>query len=385
MIKIRDLKLIIIFILLLSLPIMNVLEIKALFEGTLKTHGLALTPWFIKIIKDFGMISIVILFLFEFFYEKKIDVKICCIIFLFLISIILTFISFDKLLPFFSIRTLLPLFLYHPLKNIVDEKLQIKISNCLFYLFLLNFLLQLLQFFKPIKYYGTIFNFSLRSPGFFIIPSSCAAFSLICLYYFYYYGGKNKFIQFLCFFSVILTASGTGIIILISVFLIRSIDIRNNFFIKVFLMGILIFLVLLLLPKLTGRSDILISLLTRINIFKNLNFSFFSLRSGLGTNIAVLSGVNNAWISDSQYIWLIGNFGIAPFLAYMYFIFDLKIILIPKYFEFFVIYLLLGVSLIYFELFPLNIIFIINILYFKKLKNKKSKYKQKILEIKEIV
>lgn len=235
-----------------------------------------------------------------------------------------------------------------------------------------------MQFFKPITYYGIIFGYSLRNPGFFIIPSSSAMFSIICLYYtenFLTMGGKKNIIMtLLCVVSILMTASGTGIIIISFLVMSRIIKMERKFLIKIIMLLVIITGVFMVLPTIINRKDIYISILTRLEIIKDIRFDIISLNSGLGTNIAVLLRKEGAQILDSQYAYLLSNFGLISLIMYFNFIIYLRLFGNKKYLEFVILYLFFGMTTIYFELFPINLIFSINIAYFNKfLKRKREK------------
>lgn len=362
---------ILIFLLLLT-PIMNIFEVKELMYGNLQNHNISLTPFYIKILKDFLIILILILFGIDLLIlKKKVSISILLFIILLLVPVILSLYNNSILLIAYSLRGILPLSLIVSMKDEVGEQEQNYISKILFILFCLNFIIQIIQFMLPVRYFGTIMGLSLRNPGFYIIPSSCAAFNIIVYFYINNFGRiKNKLlINLLIVLSVFLTASGTGIIIILILIISDLIKIRKMFKIKLILLSMLSVLVFLFIPKLTGRTDIFLSILSRWDILLQNKYEIFSTNSGIFTNVAVLSGIQDSKILDSQYIWLLSNFGIIPFIWFMLLFFSqISLFKTKKYFEFLIIFLSFGITIIFLELFPLNIIFAINICYFFKIK-----------------
>ena len=131
-----------------------------------------------------------------------------------LLSIFFSLFYFSIDAIFSGFRWLLPLILYFTLGNFTNSFYS-KLSSLLKFTLILGVMIQFYEFFNMTGIYGLSLNgFSIRNPGYYLIPSSMAAFSLSSLY-FIYINEKKTFQKFfyilITTISVVLTASGSGL------------------------------------------------------------------------------------------------------------------------------------------------------------------------------
>ena len=291
-------------------------------------------------------------------------------------SILISFFSlpFDAIIS--GIRWLMPLIFFINLGKIDKLFLQ-KITKYLFLIFIIGFLTQIYEIFNMNGIYGINFSgLNIRNPGFYLSPSSMAAFSMSVLFYTMHFEKSNKkkhLTLILVFLSVLLTASGSG---LISYFLFILFFVTKKM--NLALIGIIIFTTLLIsvpfLPVISGREDILLSPTGRIDIFINsLNWTniFFSNQFGTGTNTFVslrpdLLMVDFAIISDSMISSSIINCGLIFLIILFTNFFIIPVIKHKKsFYLFFATFLPFFLTTVLFELYPVNLLFFIALFSYK--------------------
>lgn len=173
----------------------------------------------------------------------------------------------------------------------------------------ISLFIQIVQLFLMPPIFGSNeFGLSARNPGIYFSPSSMAFLSIITAIYYISQGGRNKIFTYgMTPLSIFLTASGSGVISILFMYLI-------NFGKKVPHFTILTFFLIspffyIFLPVMTGREDILTSLTGRFLILtNNIEIRAFSPNFGEATNLAVnltTSGI----IADSMITALIHNVG----------------------------------------------------------------------------
>ena len=369
----------IILIAFILIPIFTVQESIALIFGGIASQKEILTPVYIKLLKDFMFILLILLSLLGVSYSGKIS-KIS--LFLMLYIVLLIFIAYmfknDSMIFFAGIRWLIPFILMLFLIPYITNGLIIKVSHIGFYLFIFHFSIQLLQLFYAKSWYGFgTLGLSARSPGIFFIPSTSAFFTILILFFNMYYMDNQKIkkiIFILSLISIFLTASGTGIvvyIVIISVYLLK-----RKYMLLLPILGVfLFFIVLLTLEDMTGRQDIGLSFSIRVGIFLELlqNSELFSSNFGYATNTGILMvssfGVeNNAFIADSLYSSILGNLGLFTFILVISSIFiSLFLAWLQKDKEkltFILIYSLFAATTIIFEVYPANLLFAVFMAYY---------------------
>ena len=250
-------------------PVFSLFEVIALFNGTLLNQVNNLTPTCVKLIKDFIIISIIILGMLDcllrgkilFFYSYSFFLLLC------VTSVIFSFNEQPFLFIISGFRWLLWFLLLPFIYNVVDNAFQRKIAHILSVLFIFAFILQLFELRYLVGWYGlNKLGLSRRNPGFFLIPLTMAAFVLLTFYYVNEYlhnGFLKKTVLFLVPFSMFLTGSGTGIIVYCLIAFIKVYKKIKQKGIVLFLIFFSSILLIILLPIISSRPDIYTSLFTR--------------------------------------------------------------------------------------------------------------------------
>lgn len=169
----------------------------------------------------------------------------------------------------------------------------VKMSRLLQLLLGIAIALQLYQLLFMAGYYGqTQSGFSVRNPGFYLFPSTMAAFAMATLYFTTRFEASRKrrvLVHFATILSVGLTASGTGVVSL-ALFTMSLLGKREHVALRVIAATGIGISAVLLLPALTNRDDIMESLATRIGILleqMDISTVVFSKSFGAGTNVLV--------------------------------------------------------------------------------------------------
>ena len=383
---------------LLITPLFTLQESMALMfaeERVYVNTSSTLTPWYIKGIKDFFFMSIILICFLKII--ETLSVKLNTVYFIAAILLLILLPAYyyhsNTLIYLSGIRWLMPLILIAFLFGNINKELLQKMGTILFYLFILHFTVQLIQFFFSYGYYGlNSIGLSKRNTGIFYIPSSSAVFSLITLFFSKYYMKKNyeKKISFLIPISILLTASGTGVGVYIIFFVIYYL---KNYYLK-FLPLILIFLglaLLLLLDYFPGRAGLVEqSLGPRYLHLKEaiIHATFLPQYFGYGTSTAEL--INNKYsynlilpMTDSFYASYIINLGIINTLLLM----TVLIILLFKFVQsqnkekliFLSICSLIALTTSITESYPMNLIFSVLVAYYVDPRDEKEQYSDKQL------
>jgi len=364
-----------------STPLFNVFEIRALNTGRLVSHAEVITPPYIKLIKDCFLLAVILLGFGRVLLRQRVARARFLGLFIFfaMISFLLSVCNQSIWLTFAGIRCLLPLAVFLSVYGIIDIEFQVKLVRLLITLLFIGFALQVYQLFFAGDYFGTnLVGLSERNPGFFIIPSSMALFSLIVMYYAYHYHRygrlRNLVVYFIGPLSVWLTGSGTGIISLF-LFIVTIAFFRMGPRWVVFTAGCgLLILTLVFLPKLTSRDDIYTSLNTRFRILRDVlgPGALLSSRFGYGTNTAVLLKRTynigpQVLITDCTFTAFIVSYGFVPLVFFVLFIAEsVRLNLRMTHVHFIAIFVTFMATTIIFESFPANIIFSLNLAYFYK-------------------
>lgn len=352
-------------------PIFSFQESMALIFGGVINNSTALTSPYIKGIKDLVFLLIMLLSLVLILKKYKINKVSFYFFFLLLICVLIPAFYFHTNIIVFlvEIRWLIPFFLVIFLINKIDKKLLVQIANILYWLFIMHFIVQVLQLFFAMGYFGkNPFGLSLRNPGLFFIPSTAGFFTILVWFFSKFYMNEvfEKRLSVLIPLSIFLTASGTAIVTYIVVFFILNLKKTYIPLLPIFLIGLAI-LIVLLLDILSGREGIVEeSFGTRLMIFKNLFLSsnYLPNNFGLGTSTSYLIankyGLSiNSISTDSWYVALIVNLGLINFFLIMMVLSIIFIVLIiskrKEELIFMVIYLLYGATNVFTESFPANI------------------------------
>ncbi|WP_395783298.1 hypothetical protein [Aquirufa sp.] len=357
-------------------PIYTFGEVFALLTGSMKDVSIALTPIYIKLLKDLFFVILILIGVFLKFKSQTIPR-----IFIFFIPLILSLIiavfltKFNLLLFLAGIRWILPIFAMFFLIGHISEILLFKISKVLFLLFILNFIVQIWQFLFMTKFFGQSADseFSLRNPGIFFMPGPSSFFVVICLFFSYYYTfskSAKSIVVITAPISILLTASGAGIA---SFFVLMFFQYFPKFMLKasVFVIPFILPVFAGLIIIVSGRGDIFEdSFMPRVQIFIDLfsEIPLFSNRFGSGTSSAYLasnfSGENlDAISTESTFATIIANLGVLPFFIFMFFyLIWLFIVFLNNRRElwfFTIIFSFFGLTTQFMEVFPQSIIFAI--------------------------
>lgn len=364
-------------------PLFNLFEVFALVNHTLTSPMYVLTPIYIKLIKDVFLLMIICLGTFKVLLCRRVLAEPSFWLFVFSVqlSLCLSIFNQDFLLTLAGVRYLLPFAVLFSVYGIIDNEFQQKLAKLLIILLVVGLIMQAHQLFCLGDHYGLNFlGLSRRNPGFYLIPSSMAMFSLMTMYYVYHYYPdgvlRNLFVYILGPLSVLLTGSGTGIVSLgLFVLTIAYFRTRPKWIMFLVCISIML-LILLFLPKLTGRHDIYVSLSMRLQKLSNAlrhDCQLLSNHFGYGTNTACLlmlhlgKGASKIFIADSTPISMIVSFGFLPLMFLVLFVART----VGKHMihiHFIAIFGSFMLTTIIFELFPANLLFSVNMAYF--LKNK---------------
>jgi hypothetical protein len=197
-------------------------------------------------------------------------------------------------------------------------------NNLLKALFFTHVGLQIIEsIFLPNPMSFNLLGLNVRSTGIMPMPSSAAIVSILlgeilnhinCL--------NKKIIGLLTFFSIILSASGLGLVVFL------YLTIRKTKYIKYLTIPFLVFL-LIMAPTILGRADLMKSIEDR---FVNWTTNFEKIKiinlntSGLFTNsnAAYERSIGNNWevyVTDGDFLSILLNMGIIPFLTYLFALF----------------------------------------------------------------
>jgi hypothetical protein len=369
--KIDNLKYILLTFSLIIVPLNNISEILSLFTMTLKSQSEALTPFFIKISKDAVYIFFFIHGFYYLFKTQKIDriMLFLALLFFFVIlplNLTILFGDADYTQLLIGIRFTLPILVLFLSYFIFNKNDILKIKNLLFMLFYLNLGIQIVQFFMGISWFGIYdtTGFSIRNPGFFLLPNTSAFFIIIITYLVLYHFDikekiKIRFI-FFSFLSMLLTASGTGIFVFL---ILNIIYFTKKILLLIFLIlsPIFMYLTLNLVEYMRDTEYISTSGGTRLKILMDMFNSASLISSDFGkfTNAYVLLR-GDGDIMDSTWAALLGNHGLLPtvilvLILILLFIYSL-INLDKSKISFLIIILSFSSTTIIFEAYPMNLL-----------------------------
>jgi hypothetical protein len=368
----------IILLAILLTPLFSFYEVLALLTSTVTSQTEALTPIYIKVMKDVFFALIIMLSIYKILRRMRANRHI--IIFLFLAGIIicnvcLTLINGGNyLLVLAGLRWSIPMFLPFFLIGTIDTKFMNKITKVLLPLFVLHFILQIYQLFNMQLWFGTnVFGLAARTPGIFMIPNTAAFFTVLCWFFFYYYGEYTErqkiFFHIGAGISIFLTMSGTGIVVYALLLCILALGRR---YLKIVLpfFPIVVVLLLLLVTLVVGRGEdyVQISGGTRVQIFIDelMNANLLTNSFGIGTNTGVLlaeseMNVRGGKIVDSTYASLVANLGLVGLVlvtvSVILWLFSALRANRRDIYSFTIIFGLFGATTIIFEAFPMSLLF----------------------------
>lgn len=313
----------------LATVILSLGEVFALMNGSLESQGVVLTSYWIKSIKD---VVFVLLLLVGFFSQIFLDKRHGKFVFT-CFSVLIALLIFSLILGMQSqslamlsglrwfVPFLLPFFIYH----FINANTIAALIKPLQVVFVVHFLMQIVQLFLAYDWYGlNYFNLSARAPGVFLIPGTAAAFTVVNFYMarFFHNNGllSNFAITWLCFISVMLTESATGILaffILLALLHVR----KNMLWLIPVLIAIILPMVMYLYLNINSRGVEMMAVSggSRLNIFMDAisRVGLFSSTFGYGSNTVYLI-TGDGLPTDSTYAAILVNcgiFGLFFFLA----------------------------------------------------------------------
>ncbi|MDD2714829.1 MAG: hypothetical protein PHW04_02925 [Candidatus Wallbacteria bacterium] len=375
-------------------PFLSIAEVYALLQGLMSDTSKALTPVYLKAMKDILFLFILSLGIIVFLKETKIhyfDKYFLVLILLSIASMLISFPMTTLMACASGIRWLLPLLLIPVIYRSVDTNLQNKINTIMVFILITSCILQVFQAIYFPSFFGrTFFGLNKRNPGIFLIPTSMAAFTMVSMFYCFHFSPngliKKTVLYLIGPLSIFLTGSGTGVLILMAFYLclLYSKILQKGLFVT--LTPLMLIVMIVIMPILVGRSHIYVSLLARVNIFlsnvldpKN---ALISMRFGEATNTMVLVNTSSlsfnamghkGFIADSTLTSIACNVG---FVALV--VFALLMIKFVRqeliFMHFLVIFVGFMVSTIIFEMFPINLLFAVNLAYLRKIQNENQAY-----------
>jgi hypothetical protein len=356
-------------------PIFSVMEVIALFQGTIESQAKALTPTAIKAIRDVGWALVIMLGLCSILIRRRVSSH---FIVATVLSVLGAYAAFAMLpqsayLAAAGVRWLMPVVMTFFLLGQVDEAFFHRAHRITRLLLILQLTVQFGQFFFASDWYGkNAFGFAARSPGFFLIPSTGAFFTMLCFFLAQFYSksrAEKAVMTFLSMLSILLTASGTGYIVFMFALMLC---VMGQKYIRVALPLMLIAAAFAFpfIMMLTGRgADYAeISFGSRVEIFIDAieTGTFLPSYFGVGTNTGVL--MSNALdlplqarIVDSTLTSVLINFGFFGFGLFLtgLLIWTACVLFLNKLelYVFTIIFVCFGVVVIVPECFPANLLF----------------------------
>lgn len=364
---------------LLCTPLFAAGEILGLLRGTLRSQTVALTPVYVKALRD------VLLILLAFAATASIVVSDrahrlllpMAAFVLYLAAAALQASALDPRLSIAGLRWAFPFLLPFLLVSHVDAPFLARIARMLAGLFLVHFVMQVFELFYMSPWFGTtVFGLAARVPGILFIPNTAGFFSVMALFFalFHLPPGKLRItVVALVPASVALTQSGTGLVVVLAIGALALLG-ANRSLVLLPLAPVLGVLLLLGLPLLTGRGNdyVEVSGGTRIDIFRDLVFAsdWFPSAFGVTTNTAASfaatfnTGMDTAFRGltvDSTFASILGNLGFVGFGAFLLAAACwMAVLLHTRRLDLYaatLIFLLYGATTIISETFPMNLLF----------------------------
>ncbi len=384
-----------ILIMLFLTPLFSFQEFLALIYGGVVNNSTALTSPYIKGIKDLFFVSIVFSAILLILKIKKINIILLSMIAgIGFFVIIPAYYNHDNILIFFAgLRWFFPFVLALFLIGNVKQELLCKIGKILFWLFILHFSIQIIQLFISDPWFGiTVFGLSARNPGIFFIPSTAAVFVILVLFFskFYMSNKLSNNINLLIPVSILLTASGTGIVAYLVFTTVFHFNDKYSRIMPLFLLVLASFLIIYI-DALSGRAGLLEdSFGQRIEMFEDVFNSATWLPSyfGYGTSTGYLIqnhyGFNFEMIpTDSWFASVVVNLGMLNFIAIILLVastlFYLFIFRSKERLLFLLMYCLIGMTTVFTESYPVNLLFSVLLGYYLTTVNDLTRQKRYLM------
>jgi hypothetical protein len=369
----------IILLAILCTPLFAIGEVLGLLSGTLRSQTVALTPVYVKALRDVLLLLLMATSVGSMLATGRTHRLLLPTLGLglYLLAAALQATSLDPRLSLAGLRWALPVLLPMLLVFHVNEAFLQRIARLLSALFLLHFAMQIVELFFMSPWFGTtLFGLAARVPGILFIPNTAGFFSVMVLYFALFHlsvGFLRSMLFVLVPLSVLLTQSGTGLIVLFLLAALVVVRTRRALLLLP-VAPALGALLLAGLPLLTGRgySYVSVSGGTRVQLFRELASSseWFPTSFGVTTNTAASfaatfrTGMDSAFRGvtvDSTFASILGNLGLLGFIGFgVAFAVWLIIMLRTQRVDLYamtMIFALYGATTIISETFPMNLLF----------------------------
>lgn len=379
---------VIILVAILLTPVFSAAELYEILQGGGKNVGVAVSPIYVKALKDVALVLLVLLGVVIAIRRGRIFSNAPLYLFFFaaLLAIIASVRAVPPVIILAGLRYLLPLVAVLFIWRAIDDSLQIKIAKLLHLLLLGAVALQLLQmvFLPPVWGVGFM-GLNLRNPGYFIVPQTMAAFACFTAYYIYTFLQRTIWRRFVIFgitpLSVALTASAGGLAALVSLYFVWFYFAIKERYVPVYMFVFAVAVLILTLPTLVGRENIYVSLQERIRIFQSaltISDIVASTKFGIATNTGVTllktfdyvdlgSGAEDVLIVDSTITSLSINIGLVSISLFLLAWFSISSYT-RQYVGFIAIFMVFVLVKVIFEAFPLNLLMAVNFIYLQSLR-----------------
>lgn len=366
-------------------PIFSIGEITSLLRGTLTDQSTALTPFYIKGLKD--VFFALIIFVSSLSILKRGRASFFVVPFAIFLGMIalLFFISYhtNPIMAFAGLRWITPLIAAFFLIGYADERMQRKIARISICLLFIHFAAQVYELFYMSRWFGTnLLGLAARVPGIFFMPNTAGFFSCVILYYLLYHYDKGKLRALAIFLiipiTILLTMSATAILFYLASLVVYFAG-RKYGKIMIYAAPLVLLVLFPTSIYLTGRDNDYFkdSFGTRLNIFQE-HLSQPKLVSdvfGAGTESAAI--LLNTYAldipaarSDSFYAGFMVNTGVILSLLFLagYFFWGVGMLNgnRPDLFVFTILYTLFAATNSVVGAFPMNLLFAVSFAFYLK-------------------
>lgn len=364
-------------------PILSIGELAALLSGAFDSQVTVYTPFYLKAVKDFLSILLILLGVVHLLRSGKTNQLIMPFFVLFLYTIGVALSGADSpALALAGIRWIMPVFVAFFIYDFVDRALLSRLATVLGYMLIGQLVLQVGELYFMSHWYGAIiFGLAARVPGFFVIPITAGFFALTTLLFTHFYCTSTllkRVVYLVAPVSILLTQSGTGLVVYALIVVMLALGVKR-IWLALPLAVVLAFVMVPLLPVLTGRSAdyVVVSGGTRIDIFLDLlqNSRWLPTAFGYVTNTAVSLAANGTisagavpTIVDSTYSSVLGNLGITGAIFFALFTFSWAVVVVcARRLDLYVataLFAVYGLTMIVFEAYPMNLLLAVLAAYF---------------------
>jgi len=361
-----------IFTAVLLTPLYSFSEIILSLGGFDVSRLTASTPLFVKLLKDFLLILVILLGFANIILRGRIALAPSLGVF-FLVSILsllysLTSQNTETILS--GVRWLYPTLLLVVLYSAIDSLFLSRLAALLVALLVVGFALQLVQLFTVTAFGSNLLGLSRRCAGYYANPSTMALFALYVFHFVksYHFRRYRLLVMYLIVpISIFLTGSGSGILGYVAIcgyLCVVGVPPKRKLLVLTLAFAATLMIVLML-PVLTGRSDFFDSPMGRLDVVRNSSYGLFvSSDFGTGTNSAILysnlDNINGFELSkstivlDSTFASIVQNVGLVGLFAFLFYIFSRRNF--SKNSTLPIIILVAFSTGILFESFPMNVL-----------------------------